>query len=224
MDLGDCCSVPVPRPRPGRSVRGVVRRGHGGRGYRGGQDSAAVSSRELLRRTLRVDRPHRGHRPDADLRPAAPTPGACRIRRPLQRSAAAPCAAVAAAAPDIAGPRADSWQDPASTDPRRPDQSVRGCGLKPLIRRHGRVLAPDTPTGRSFPRPSRRSPTTSSNCSPSTTTPPSTGSTCAPRTRSRAHSPPSGTARRSPAGPARGRLAWRWRSSSSKPPRTAGGR
>ena len=97
---------------------------------------------------LRVDRPHRGHRPDADLRRAAPTPGACRIRRPLQRSAAASGAAVAAAAPDIAGPRADSWQDPASTDPRRPDQSVRGCGLKPLIRRHGRVLAPDTRPGR----------------------------------------------------------------------------
>ena len=72
-----------------------------------------------------------------------PTPGACRVRRPLQRSAAASGAAVAAAAPDIAGPRADSWQDPASTDPRRPDQSLRGCGLKPLIRRHVRVLAPD---------------------------------------------------------------------------------
>jgi hypothetical protein len=56
----------------------------------------------------------------------------------------------AAAAPDIAGPRADSWQDPASTDPRRPDQSVRGCGLKPLIRRHGRVLAPDRAAGASL--------------------------------------------------------------------------
>ena len=41
---------------------------------------------------------------------------------------------------------ADSWQDPALTDLRHPDQSVRGCGLKPLIRRHGRVLAPDRPS------------------------------------------------------------------------------
>ena len=33
--------------------------------------------------------------------------------------------------------------DPASTDPRRPDQRVRTRSLKPLIRRHGRVLEPD---------------------------------------------------------------------------------
>ena len=77
--------VSVPRPRSGRAVRGVVRRGAGGCGHRGGQDPAAVSAGELLRRTLRVDRPHRGHRPDADLRRAAPAPGACRVRRALQR-------------------------------------------------------------------------------------------------------------------------------------------
>ena len=45
--------------------------------------------------------------------------------------------------PDIAGPRAGPWQDPASTDPRRPHQRVRGRSLKPLVRRHGRVLEPD---------------------------------------------------------------------------------
>ena len=37
-------------------------------------------------------------------------------------------------------------------------------------------------------------------------------------------SPLSGTARRSPAAPAPGRPGWPWRSSSSWPPRTAGGR
>ncbi len=35
-------SVSLPRPRSRRSVRDFVRRGHGGRGCRGGQDSAAV--------------------------------------------------------------------------------------------------------------------------------------------------------------------------------------
>ena len=46
--------------------------------------------------------------------------------------------------PRIACPRAGSRQGPTSTDPRRPDQRVRARGLKPLARRHGRVLEPDT--------------------------------------------------------------------------------
>ncbi len=58
-------------------------------------------------------------------------------------AAAASGAAVAAAAPDIAGSRAGSWQDPASTDPGRTPQRVRGGSLKPLVRHHGRVLEPD---------------------------------------------------------------------------------
>ena len=52
-------AVPVPRPRSGRTVHGLVRRGAGRCGHRGGQDPAAVSAGELLRRTPRVDRPHR---------------------------------------------------------------------------------------------------------------------------------------------------------------------
>ena len=58
-------------------------------------------------------------------------------------AAAASGAAVAAAAPDIAGSRAGPWQDPASTDPGRTHQRVRGGSLKPLVRHHGRVLEPD---------------------------------------------------------------------------------
>jgi hypothetical protein len=67
MDLGDCAArfrflaiaPDSSRPRstrcwPGRGSRWSTSR-HGAHG-------------ELLRRTVRVDRPHRGHRPDADLR------------------------------------------------------------------------------------------------------------------------------------------------------------
>ena len=42
-----------------------------------------------------------------------------------------------------AGPRAGPRQDPAAADPRRPDQPLRTRSLNPLIRHHGRVLAPD---------------------------------------------------------------------------------
>ena len=73
--------VPVPRPGSGRSVRGVVRRGVVGCGHRGSQDSAALSAGELLRRTRRVDRPNRAHRPDADLRRAAPPQDPRRVCR-----------------------------------------------------------------------------------------------------------------------------------------------
>ena len=66
-----------------------------------------------------------------------------RVRRALQPAAAASSAAAASAAPGSACPRADPRQDPTSTDPRRPDQPVRTRSLKPLVRRHGRVLAPD---------------------------------------------------------------------------------
>ena len=133
----------------------------GGCGYRGGQDPATVPAGELLRRTPRVDRPHRAHRPHADLRRAAPPPGARRVRRALQHAAAASSAAAASTTPGIACPRAGSRQDPTSTGPRRPDQRVRTRSLKPLIRRRGRVLEPHTvrrrpPHAAHGPRPRRR--------------------------------------------------------------------
>jgi len=74
-----------------------------GRRHRGGQDHAAVSAGELLRRTLRPDRPNRGLGPNADLRISAPPSGACRVRRALQHRASASSAAVVAAAASIAG-------------------------------------------------------------------------------------------------------------------------
>ena len=144
MDLGEQRrAVPVPRPRPRRTVRGLVRRGARGCGHRGGQDPAAVSAGELLRRTPRADRPHRTHRPHADLRRAAPPPSARRVRGALQHAAAASSAAAASTPPASACPRAGLRQDPASTGPRRADQRVRTRSLKPLVRRHGRVLEPD---------------------------------------------------------------------------------
>jgi hypothetical protein len=52
-----------------------------GCGHRGGQNPATVPTGELLRRTSRADRPHRVHRPHADLRRALPAPSACRVCR-----------------------------------------------------------------------------------------------------------------------------------------------
>ena len=82
-------------------------------GHRGGQDPAAVSSGELLRRTFRANRPRRGHRSDAGLRRA--TPG--QRPRPVfaahyNQEAAASSAAAASATPGIICPRADPGQDP----------------------------------------------------------------------------------------------------------------
>ena len=69
MDLGEHVGrFRFPRPRSRRTVHGRVRRRAGRCQHRGAQDPATVPAGELLRRTPRIDRPHRGHRPDADLR------------------------------------------------------------------------------------------------------------------------------------------------------------
>ena len=69
--------------------------------------------------------------------------------RGLQRAAPASSAAAASTTPGSARPRAGPRPDPASTDPRRPDQSLRTRSLKPQIRHHGQLLEPDrrTPGG-----------------------------------------------------------------------------
>src|SRR5689334_23239033 len=46
------------------------------------------------------------------------------------------------AAPNITSSRPGPWQNPASTDPRRTHQRVRGRSLKPQVRRNDRVLEP----------------------------------------------------------------------------------
>jgi hypothetical protein len=104
--------------------------------------SAAVPAGELLRRTLRVDRPHGSGRPHADLRRAASPPSACRVCLALQHSAAASSPPAAPASPGMARRRAGSGQDPSSTSPWRADQPVRTRSLKPLVNDYGRVLTP----------------------------------------------------------------------------------
>jgi hypothetical protein len=136
----------VPRPRPGRTVRGLVRRGHGGRRDRSTQDPAAVSSRELLCRTLRVDRPNRGHRPDAGLRQQ-------HLRRVLAGYAAHYNRRRPHRSLTLRPPRPDApVREPIRGRIRRRPIlggliNEYGTGsLKPLVRRDGRVLAPDTLT------------------------------------------------------------------------------
>src|SRR6476659_4420485 len=75
-----------------------------------GQAPAALSARELLRRTGPPDGADRGHRPDADLRGVASAPGACPVCLPLQHRTAASGASVAPAAPDSAASRAGPWR------------------------------------------------------------------------------------------------------------------
>src|SRR3954451_1818410 len=65
---------------------------------------AAVSTGELLRRTVRPDGADRGHRPDADLRRATPAASACRVRWPLQHRAAASGTAATVVAPSTPVP------------------------------------------------------------------------------------------------------------------------
>jgi hypothetical protein len=50
------------------------------------------------------------------------------------------------ARPKATVPRPDPREDPTAAHPRRLDQRVRGCGLKPLFRRRCRVLAHDRPS------------------------------------------------------------------------------
>jgi hypothetical protein len=82
--------VPVPRPRSGRTVRRGVGRRAGRCRHRRREVPAPLSTGEPLRRTPRLDRPHRTHRPDADLRGTTPPQRARPILGALQPAAPAP--------------------------------------------------------------------------------------------------------------------------------------
>src|ERR1019366_9084201 len=134
--------LPVPRPRPGRAVHRVLRRGPRGRGHRGGEDPAPKPPGERLCRKVRAHRPDRGHRPAADLRRTAPADGPGRVRGPLQRTTTPPqpTAPPAPARPPCRPPLAGGDQAPAR--PRRPPQRIRASRVEAQLKTRGRVLEP----------------------------------------------------------------------------------
>jgi len=87
-------------------------------------------------------RPNRGHRPAADLRPAASADDPGPIRGPLQRTTAAsqpPASPTPARLPSRRPlPRADQAQ----ARPRRPHQRIRANRIKAQIKSSGRILEP----------------------------------------------------------------------------------
>ena len=125
MDLGDRGRrLQVPGPRPCRTVHRILRRGPHRRWYRSGKDPAPKSSRERLCRTVRTYRPERGHRPDADLRRAAPAHSPGPVRSSLQR--ATPPSQLPTAPTHARPPRRRPIRaaDQAATSPRRPHQRI----------------------------------------------------------------------------------------------------
>jgi hypothetical protein len=108
--------------------------------YRGRENPAPQSSRELLCGTVRAHRPDGGHRPDADLRRTASADDPGPVRGPLQRTAPSsrPSAPPAAARSPCCGPLPEA--DPAPAYPRRPHQRIRAGRIEAQIRTDSRVL------------------------------------------------------------------------------------
>jgi transposase len=125
MDLGDRGRrLQVPGPRPCRTVHRILGRDPHRRRYRSGEDPAPKSSRERLCRTVRTYRPERGHRPDADLRRAAPAHSPGPVRSSLQRTT--PPSQLPTAPTQARPPRRRPIPaaDQAATSPRRPHQRI----------------------------------------------------------------------------------------------------
>src|SRR5882757_4096146 len=98
------------------------------------KDPAALSTGELLRRTVRTHRQNRTHRPHADPEPAAPQRRARRLRPALQRPTAAPVPRAPPTPPDLPGGRPQLPANQTTAAPRRPDQRVRTGRVKLLVR------------------------------------------------------------------------------------------
>jgi hypothetical protein len=113
------CWTSVDGPRPSRAVHSVIRHGPGRRRHRGREDSAPKPQGERLRGKVRAHRPHRGHRPDADLRKTTPADSPGRVPGPLQRTTppSQPPAAPAPPRPPRRRPLPGADQTPAR--PRR---------------------------------------------------------------------------------------------------------
>ena len=121
-----------------------LRRALGKRRHRGREDPAPEPSRECLCGKVRAHGPDRGHRPDADLRPAPPADDPGSVRGPLQRtsSPSQPPAPPAPAGPPTRRPVPGA--DPASARRRRPHQRIRASRLRAQVRTGGRVMEPRT--------------------------------------------------------------------------------
>jgi len=104
---------------------------------------AAVSASELLRRALRADRADRGHRPDADLRRAAPTPSPRDLRCALQHSATPSGAATASTAPAIIGPRSGLQRIRRQPVLGGLISQYEAAARKPQLTHSGQLLEPD---------------------------------------------------------------------------------
>ncbi len=105
------------------------------------------SPRECLCGEVRAHGPDGGHRPDADLRPAASAGGPGPVRGLLQR---APPSSQPPAPPTPARPpsrRPLPGENQASACPRRPYQRIRASRLKEQVRLGGRILEPHRMSG-----------------------------------------------------------------------------
>ena len=142
LDLGDR-AADLPGSPGALLHRGPLRTAH------------ARSVRERLRGKVRAHRPDRGHRSNADLRPAASADDPGPVPGQLQRTAtpSEPPAPSAPARP--AGRRPLPVADPAPARPRRPHQRVRAGCIEAQVRTDSRVLEPHRTYGyhvRSRPR------------------------------------------------------------------------
>src|ERR1035438_3048133 len=93
----------------------------------------------------RPPRPDGGHRPDADLRPAASTAGPGPVRAPLQRAAPSPQPPSSPAPPRPPHPGPHPEADQTQTRPRRTHQRIRASRIEAEVRNGSRVLEPHKP-------------------------------------------------------------------------------
>ena len=132
--------VPVPDPRPGRTVHRRLRRRARRRRDPDRQDPASLPTSQRLRRTVRPHRQSRADRPHADLRTTPPTTGSGRVRRPLQPATPTPRPRTTATVPDPAGTNRPDVHGRPPSDPRRPHQRIPPRGLGAEVT--DRVLEP----------------------------------------------------------------------------------
>jgi hypothetical protein len=149
--------LPVPRPRPRRPVHHLVRRRPRRRRDRRREDPTAMSASELLRRTLRLDRQKRTHRPHPHPRRTPPADRPRPVRHPLQRPPATSSTTTSPATPRSSRPASRPPANQAPSSSRRTDQRVRARRLTPQVSSHGRVLEPHrvAPRATAWPWPAR---------------------------------------------------------------------